>query len=74
LERIAVGVMFGAAVLPSMRAPPNHRHAVLARTGGTILPGWIGFGGLALVQLCWRQSPACGQGSEDRERLDPTVS
>ncbi len=44
LERIAVGVMFGAAVLPSMRASPNHRSAVLARTGGTTLPGWIGFG------------------------------
>lgn len=33
---------------------PNHRSDVLARIGGTTLPGWIGFVVLALVQLCRR--------------------
>lgn len=51
LERIAVG----------RRHVRCGRPAVLARTGGTILPVWIGFCWLALVQLCRRRVRRAGR-------------
>ena len=69
LERIEFGVIVGAAVLPSRRLQPNHRPAVLARAGGTTLPGWIGFGerGRQVAGLCPVGLPREGRQASSRD-------